>query len=124
MTGAAVRAVFFDVDFTLIRPGRAFEGEGYREFCVRHGVDVDPAAFSEAVAAASSLLDANGGRYDPEIFVEYTRRIIEGMEVVDRLWIWLPAISTMNGRPVTISRSTTRCPTSSARCTPTVSPSG
>ena len=79
MTGAAVRAVFFDVDFTLIRPGRAFEGEGYREFCARHGVDVDPAAFSEAVAAASSLLDANGGRYDPEIFVEYTRRIIEGM---------------------------------------------
>jgi len=79
MTGAAVRAVFFDVDFTLIRPGRAFEGEGYQEFCARHGVDVDPAAFSEAVAAASLLLDANGGRYDPEIFVEYTRRIIEGM---------------------------------------------
>jgi HAD superfamily hydrolase (TIGR01662 family) len=79
MTTATVRAVFFDVDFTLIRPGRAFEGEGYREFCARHGVDVDPSAFDGAVAAASSMLDADGGRYDPAVFVEYTRRIIEGM---------------------------------------------
>ena len=36
------RAVFFDVDFTLIRPGPAFQGGGYQEFCARHGVDVDP----------------------------------------------------------------------------------
>src|SRR4029078_9032803 len=33
----------------------------------------------ETFAAASSRLDANVGRSDPEIFVEYTRRIIEGM---------------------------------------------
>lgn len=73
------RAVFFDVDFTLIHPGPAFQGHGYREFCARHGVHVDPSAFDASVAAASSLLDAQGGPYDPEIFVEYTRRIIEGM---------------------------------------------
>lgn len=73
------RAVFFDVDFTLIRPGPAFQGHGYREFCARHGVEVEAAAFEASVAAASSLLDAQGGPYDPEIFVEYTRRIIEGM---------------------------------------------
>jgi HAD superfamily hydrolase (TIGR01662 family) len=73
------RAVFFDVDFTLIHPGPAFQGRGYREFCARHGVDVDASRFEASVAAASSLLDARGGPYDPEIFVEYTRRIIEAM---------------------------------------------
>ncbi|HEX5474571.1 MAG TPA: HAD family hydrolase [Vicinamibacterales bacterium] len=75
------RAVFFDVDFTLIYPGPMFQGAGYREFCARRGIDVDPARFDAAVAAASGLLDADagGGTYDPAVFVRYTRRIIEGM---------------------------------------------
>jgi HAD superfamily hydrolase (TIGR01662 family) len=72
-------AVFFDVDFTLIHPGPTFQGTGYRDFCARYGVTVDPGAFDRAVAAASSSLDANGGIYDPEIFIRYTRRIIEHM---------------------------------------------
>jgi HAD superfamily hydrolase (TIGR01662 family) len=73
------RAVFFDVDFTLIRPGPMFQGSGYRDFCARYGIVVDSAAFDRAVAAASSCLDADGGMYDPEIFIRYTRRIIEEM---------------------------------------------
>ena len=73
------RAVFFDVDFTLIHPGPAFQGEGYRNFCARHGIEVEPARFERAVAAASSLLDARGGIYDPAVFIVYTRRIIEEM---------------------------------------------
>jgi len=73
------RAVFFDVDFTLIHPGPAFQGTGYRDFCARYGVSIDPARFAAAVAAASSMLDAGGGRYDPQIFLDYTRRIIEEM---------------------------------------------
>ena len=73
------RAVFFDVDFTLIHPGPTFQGAGYRDFCARYGIDVDPSRFSTAVAAASSLLDASGGTYDPQIFIDYTRQIIEGM---------------------------------------------
>jgi hypothetical protein len=32
------RAVFFDVDFTLIYPGPTFLGEGYQQFCERHGL--------------------------------------------------------------------------------------
>lgn len=76
---SATRAVFFDVDFTLIQPGPAFQGPGYREFCARHGIDVDPAAFDRAVAAAGTMLDADGGLYDPQVFIDYTRRIIEGM---------------------------------------------
>lgn len=72
-------AVFFDVDFTLIYPGPTFQGIGYREFCRTHGVVVDPEAFDAAVAGASSLLAPTGDVYDPEIFIQYTSRIIEGM---------------------------------------------
>ena len=76
----AVRAVFFDVDFTLIYPGPTFQGEGYARFCRKHGVDVDAARFPHAVAAASSVLnDAQDHIYDPNIFVRYTQRIIEEM---------------------------------------------
>jgi HAD superfamily hydrolase (TIGR01662 family) len=73
------RAVFFDIDFTLIYPGPAFQGSGYRDFCARRGVTVDPALFAQSVASASTLLDSSGGIYDPQIFINYTRRIIEGM---------------------------------------------
>lgn len=75
----AVRAVFFDIDFTLIHPGPAFQGPGYREFCSRHGIAVDPAAFDRAVSAAGALFQPGEGLYDPQIFIDYTRRIIEGM---------------------------------------------
>jgi putative hydrolase of the HAD superfamily len=73
------RAVFFDVDFTLIHPGPAFQGQGYAEACARHGVRVDPARFDAAVAAASATLQSEGSAYDPAIFIAYTCRIIEGM---------------------------------------------
>ena len=74
------RAIFFDVDFTLIYPGPMFRGEGYRLFCERYGMEVDVSRFDQAVAAAAPLLDEpEDGRYDGEIFVNYTRRIIEQM---------------------------------------------
>ena len=73
------KAVFFDVDFTLIHPGPTFQGHGYAEACARHGVTADPSRFEAAVSAASSTLHAEGGPYDPEVFIDYTRRIIEGM---------------------------------------------
>jgi putative hydrolase of the HAD superfamily len=72
-------AVFFDVDFTLIHPGPAFQGSGYRDACAAHGIAVEAAAFDRAVAAAAHTLDTAGGPYDPQVFVEYTCRIIEGM---------------------------------------------
>jgi len=75
----AVRAVFFDVDFTLIFPGPTFQGAGYRKFCAHHGVAVDADAFDRAVIGAATLLAPTGDVYDPEIFIQYTRRIIEGM---------------------------------------------
>src|SRR5438552_13432062 len=74
------RAVFFDVDFTLIYPGPMFRGEGYRAFCARYGMQVDAAKFEHGVASAASLLDGpDDAPYDAEIFVKYTRHIIEQM---------------------------------------------
>lgn len=74
------RAVFFDVDFTLICPGPTFRGEGYRAFCARYGMDVDASCFPAAVAAAAELLEQpEDAEYSEEIFVAYTRRIIERM---------------------------------------------
>jgi len=73
------RAVFFDVDFTLIHPGPTFLGEGYKAFCSRHGIEVDPAKFEQAVIAAAPYLDAGDDRYTDELFIIYTRRIVEGM---------------------------------------------
>ena len=75
-----VLAVLFDVDFTLIYPGPVFQGEGYRAFCERHLIDVNPARFDAAVASASSILDdAKDAAYDAEIFVAYTSHIIQQM---------------------------------------------
>ncbi|MES1254670.1 MAG: HAD family hydrolase [Acidobacteriota bacterium] len=75
-----IRAVLFDVDFTLIAPGPMFRGEGYQAFCARYGMVVDPSLFPSAVASAAALLDApDDTPYDAEIFVAYTRHIIERM---------------------------------------------
>lgn len=76
-----LRAVFFDVDFTLIYPGPAFQGEGYRHFCAKHGIGrCDPSAFQAAVISASVLLDESDDHaYDDAVFIRYIRHIIERM---------------------------------------------
>ena len=72
--------VFFDVDFTLIYPGPAFQGEGYQAFCARHGMDVDPTRFGAAVSSASHILDREQEAvYNAQIFVDYTAHIIRQM---------------------------------------------
>jgi putative hydrolase of the HAD superfamily len=76
----AIEAVFFDVDFTLIYPGPAFQGEGYRRFCACHGVRLDASLFDAAVKASSFILDdVEEPLYDHELFVHYTASIIEHM---------------------------------------------
>ncbi len=79
VTRRPARAVFFDVDFTLIYPGPAFQGSGYRDFCARFGIDVNPAAFDRAVIGAATLLQSDDSLYDAQLYIDYTRRIIEGM---------------------------------------------
>ncbi len=75
-----LRAVFFDVDFTLIEPGPRFLGPGYAAACAPHGLTLDPAAFDAAVARALPLLDAHAGApYEHDLFIRYTAAIIEHM---------------------------------------------
>jgi HAD superfamily hydrolase (TIGR01662 family) len=76
---ADTAAVFFDVDFTLIRPGPRFRASGYTETCAQYGVCVDPESFDAAVAGAAAILDAPTSRYHDELFVDYTSRIISLM---------------------------------------------
>ena len=78
--GVTARAVFFDVDFTLIYPGPTFQGEGYARFCAEESVTVDPSLFDAAVKAASFILDdVEEPVYDSNLFVHYTATIIEHM---------------------------------------------
>lgn len=78
--GRELRAVFFDVDFTLIFPGPRFHGEGYERFCRARGIEVDGSRFELAVAAASFILDeVEEPLYDAGLFVHYTATIIEHM---------------------------------------------
>ena len=80
MIAARVAAVFFDVDFTLIYPGPTFQGEGYARFAAQYGITIDRARFGHAVRAASSILDeAQEHTYDADVFVRYTRRIVQEM---------------------------------------------
>ncbi len=77
------RAVLFDVDFTLIYPGPTFQGEGYKAFSARHGIEVDAARFDTAVASAAGLLDLPEDTvYEDEIHIRYTRHILEQMGAV------------------------------------------
>jgi putative hydrolase of the HAD superfamily len=76
----STRAVFFDVDFTLIYPGPTFRGEGYQAFCARYGMNVDPSKFAQGVASAAPILDGPDDMpYNADIFIAYTRHIIEQM---------------------------------------------
>lgn len=75
-----IRAVFFDVDFTLIYPGPTFQAEGYRRACAEAGIIVDPGKFDAATAASSVILDEVEEQiYNHELFVHYTASIIEHM---------------------------------------------
>jgi HAD superfamily hydrolase (TIGR01549 family) len=75
-----IRAVFFDVDFTLIFPGPTFQAEGYRRACAEHDIDVDPSKFDAATAASSFILDEVEEQiYNHDLFIHYTASIIEHM---------------------------------------------
>jgi HAD superfamily hydrolase (TIGR01509 family) len=77
---SVIKAVFFDVDFTLIYPGPTFQAEGYRRACAARGIDVDPSKFDEATAASSFILDEVEEQiYNHDVFVHYTASIIEKM---------------------------------------------
>jgi HAD superfamily hydrolase (TIGR01549 family) len=75
-----LRAVIFDVDFTLARPGPDLGPEGYRQLGHRYGLDLDAARYEEArVAAIAELKRHPELDHDEEIWILFTERIIIGM---------------------------------------------
>jgi HAD superfamily hydrolase (TIGR01662 family) len=75
-----LRAVLFDVDFTLAKPGPDLGPEGYRRLGEQHGLDLDPARYSEARAAAFESLERHPElRHDEELWFAFTERIVRGM---------------------------------------------
>jgi HAD superfamily hydrolase (TIGR01549 family) len=80
LTSQILRAVVFDVDFTVARPGPELGPEGYRAVGERHGLDLDPARYEDARVAAFETLERHPELdHDEEIWVLFTQRIIEGM---------------------------------------------
>jgi putative hydrolase of the HAD superfamily len=75
-----LRAVVFDVDFTLAKPGPDLGPAGYRELGLRHGLELDPARYEEArVAAFAEVKRHPELDHDEEIWILFTERIIVGM---------------------------------------------
>ena len=75
-----VRAVLFDVDFTLAKPGPALGPEGYVAAGVRHGLTLDGSRFAAARDAALDLLVRHPDLdHDDEIWFAFTERIVLGM---------------------------------------------
>jgi HAD superfamily hydrolase (TIGR01662 family) len=75
-----LRAVLFDVDFTLAKPGPELMPEGYVRCGERHGLALEAARYEAARDAA--LLDLKRHPeldHDEEIWVAFTERIVLGM---------------------------------------------
>jgi HAD superfamily hydrolase (TIGR01662 family) len=81
MSGAhELRAVLFDVDFTLARPGPELGPEGYVRAGERHGLLLEPARYEEARNAAFVDLRRHPElEHDDEIWFRFTERIVRGM---------------------------------------------
>ena len=78
--GVGLRAVLFDVDFTLAKPGPLLGPDGYRDAGRRFGLELDPQRYPEARAAA--LLDLQHHPeldHDEEVWVRFTEDIVRGM---------------------------------------------
>jgi putative hydrolase of the HAD superfamily len=75
-----LRAVLFDVDFTLAKPGPDLGPEGYERMAARYGFTVDPARYEQARLAAFETLERHPElEHDEEVWVLFTERIIRGM---------------------------------------------
>jgi HAD superfamily hydrolase (TIGR01549 family) len=75
-----IRAVLFDVDFTLAKPGPDLGPEGYRVLGRRFGLELDPARYREARDAAIATLERHPElEHDEELWIAFTERIIRGM---------------------------------------------
>ena len=76
-----VRAVVFDVDFTLAKPGPDLGPEGYERLGARYGLDARPGALRRRAARCARRRSKRHPEldHDEEIWIRFTQRIIEGM---------------------------------------------
>ena len=75
-----LRAVLFDVDFTLAKPGPLLGPDGYRRAGERLGLGLDPTHYERARAAAVADLKHHPELdHDEEIWIRFTEDIIRGM---------------------------------------------
>jgi HAD superfamily hydrolase (TIGR01549 family) len=75
-----LRAVLFDVDFTIARPGPELGPEGYQRLGQRFGLELEPTRYAEAREKAIEGLRRHPElEHDEEIWVAFTERIIRGM---------------------------------------------
>ena len=75
-----LKAVLFDVDFTLFRPGPELGPEGYRRLGERHGLALDPARYADArVASIEQLSRERDLVHDEEVWIAFTEQIVRGM---------------------------------------------
>jgi putative hydrolase of the HAD superfamily len=75
-----MKAVLFDVDFTLARPGPELGPEGYVRAGERHGLRLEATRYEAARDAA--LVDLRRHpelEHDDEIWFRFTERIVRGM---------------------------------------------
>ncbi|MDQ3821734.1 MAG: HAD family hydrolase [Actinomycetota bacterium] len=80
MAEPRLKAVLFDVDFTLAKPGPDLGPEGYERMGRRFGLKLDPARYAEARVQAVETLERHPELdHDEEIWVAFTERIIRGM---------------------------------------------
>jgi putative hydrolase of the HAD superfamily len=80
MARAGLKAVLFDVDFTLAKPGPDLGPEGYQRLGRRFGLELDPARYAEARVHAVETLERHPELdHDAEIWVLFTERIVRGM---------------------------------------------
>lgn len=74
------RAVLFDVDFTLCRPGPELSAERYARIAERHGVELDPSCYDDAREAAVLNLKRHPELlHDETIWHRFTEEIFIGM---------------------------------------------
>jgi len=76
----SLRAVLFDVDFTIAKPGPELGPEGYRRLGERFGLELDPTRYAVAREQAVEGIRRHPElEHDEEIWVAFTERIIRGM---------------------------------------------
>src|SRR3954467_11055804 len=77
---AELKAVLFDVDFTLARPGPELGPDGYVRAGERHGLSLEPTRYAAAREAALGDLRRHPElEHDDEIWFRFTERIVRGM---------------------------------------------